>query len=166
MRGGSDDQASRRRRRLEPRRSVDDIAGRQRPAVLSGVQGDERVAGVHGRTRGQIEGVLAIELVDPFENAQAGADCALRVVSVRDRCAEHGHDSVADELLEHASVLLDLPLRARVVELQGVAHVFGIGLVGARGEPDEIDEQDGHELPLLTGRGCDLEPRAAVVAEA
>ena len=93
--------------------------------------------------------MLAIELVDPLEHAQARADRAFRVVSVRDGRAEHRHDGVADELLEHTAVLLDPPLRARVVELQGVAYVLGISLVGPRGEADEIHEQDRDQLPLL-----------------
>ena len=149
MSRAADDQTPGRSSRLQARRGVDDIACRERATVVRCIERDERVAGVHRRARGEIETVLAIQLVNAFENTQARADRALGVVSVRDRRAEHRHDRVADELLEHAAVLFDPLLRARVVELQGVAYVLGISLVGPRGEADEIHEQDRDQLPLL-----------------
>ena len=93
--------------------------------------------------------MLAVQLLDPLQDAQTRAHGALGVVAVRDRRAEHGHDRVADELLEHAAVLLDPLLRLGVVELQRVAHVLRIGAIRARREADEVDEEDGDELPLL-----------------
>ena len=94
-----------------------------------------------------------VQLLDSFEHAQTGANRALGVVAVRDRRAEDGHDGVADELLEHAAVVLDALLRLAVVELQDVAHVLRIGLIRARRQADEVDEEDGDELPLLLRRG-------------
>ena len=45
------------------------------------------------------------------------------------------------------------------------AHVFGIELLGARGEPDEVDEEHRDDLPLLPAPGCGR-VRAAERAEA
>ena len=102
--------------------------------------------------------MLAIEPLDSLEDAQPCAYRAFRVVSVCDRRAEDGHDGVADELLEHAAVLLDPLLRIRVVELQELADVLRIGPVRARREPDEVDEQNRDELPLLLRRARPIEP--------
>ena len=110
--------------------------------------------------------MLSVQLVDPLEDTQARPHRTLGVVAVRDGRAEDGHDCVADELLEHATVLFDSPLRLRVVELQRVADVFRIGPIRACCETDEIHEEDGDELPLLTRRARILQRRAAAAAEA
>ena len=84
---------------------------------------------------------------------------------MRDRCAEDGHDGVADELLHDAAELLDAVLRGRVVALERVADVLGIGAVGARREALEVDEEHRDELALLARAGV-VEPCTAGVAEA
>ena len=110
--------------------------------------------------------MLAVELVDSLEDAQACADGALSVVAVRGGCAEHSHDRIADELLQHAAVLLDPALRARVVDLQRVADVFRVSAIRSGREADKIDEQDRNELPFLARRRLRLERRPAAVAKA
>ena len=151
------------RGRLQPRRGVDHIAGRQR-LPLRGAEHHDRFACVDGRPRGEREAVLDIEGVEASENPEPGADRAFSVVAVRGRRAEDGHHGVADELLDHPSVLLDVPLRLRVVQLLRLAHVLGVGAVGAGREPDEVDEQDRDELPLRA-RLRRVEPRTAARAE-
>jgi len=59
---------------------------------------------------------------------------------VRDRRAEDRHDRVADELLDRSSERFDLGSQTRVVRTEDRTHVFGIELLGASGEPDEVDE--------------------------
>src|SRR5437588_739064 len=94
----------------------------------------------------------------------AGAADALGVVTVRDRSAEDRHHCVADELLEHASVLLDAVLGLAVVDLEHVAHVFGVRPVRACRRADEVDEEHGNELALLLRRCCLAERSAAAAA--
>src|SRR5258708_6214621 len=73
---------------------------------------------------------------------------------MRDRRAEHGHDGVADELLEVASERLDGSFRRPVIRLEGIADVLRITVVRAPGEADQIDEEHGHDLALLPCLAC------------
>ncbi len=140
-----------RRRRLEPRGGVHDVAQREGLAGLrTRPQGHDRVARVHRRPDLERSvGALPAQIADRVHDAQAGADRALGVIAVRDRSAEHGHDRVADELLDRAPESLDLLLRSRVEALEEVADLFRIGPVGLGREPDQVDEQHRDELALL-----------------
>src|SRR5690242_10973760 len=84
---------------------------------------------------------------------------------MRCRRAEDRHHRVADELLDHAAVLLDALLGLPVIRVQHLAHVLGIGLVRPGGRVDQVDEEDGHELALLLRRRGLAERRAAAAAE-
>jgi hypothetical protein len=53
-----------------------------------------------------------------------------------------------------------------VVDLELVAHVLRIGLVGARRRVDQVDEEHGDELPLLLRCGDLSERSPATAAEA
>jgi hypothetical protein len=100
--------------------------------------------------------VQALGLLQPLERLQdpkAGAHSALGVVLVRDRGAEHGHDRVADELLNRAAVALDVGAQERVVRAHGREYVLRIGGLRARREPDEVAEQDRDDLALGAGIG-------------
>ena len=110
------------------------------------------------RTCSESAGSSAVQLLDCLQDAQAGADGALRVVLVRDRGAEDGHDRVADELLDRASVALDLLPQPGVVGADAGADVLGVGRFGGGGEADEVAEEDGDDLALLLeeGAGCSV----------
>ena len=56
---------------------------------------------------------------------------------------------------------LDLQFHARVVRPQASTDILGIGLLGRRGEADQVDEEDGHDLALLRSRPWDLGDRGA-----
>ena len=88
----------------------------------------------------------------PVEHPKAGPHGALGVVAMRDRGAEHGHDRVADELLHHAAERFDLGLHPGVIWNQQGPNVFGVGLVRARSEVDQVDEQHRDDLALFDGR--------------
>lgn len=68
---------------------------------------------------------------------------------MRDRRAEDAHDRVADELLDEASERLDLAAYALVVRREDRVHVLRVELLGPRGEPDKVDEDDADDAPLL-----------------
>ena len=98
-----------RRRALQPRRRVDDVAGHHRVA-LAGLRAerDERLAGVDGGADLQL-------LADRVADRERRPHRALGVVLVRDRRAEDGHHGVADELLDRAAVPLELGAELCVV---------------------------------------------------
>ena len=64
------------------------------------------------------------------------------------RHAPHGHDGVADELLDRAAVAGHDGVGHGEVLRQQLAGVLGVADLGHRREPDEVAEQDGGEAPL------------------
>ena len=62
-----------------------------------------------------------------FDEPEAGAHGALRVVLVDDRHTEHGHHGVADELLHDAAAGVDDAACQAVVLAQHTIDVFRIG---------------------------------------
>lgn len=62
--------------------------------------------------------------------------------------------------------MLDARLRFAMIDLENVANVFRIGLIGAGSRADEIDEEDGDELSLLLLWQRIAEWTPAAVAEA
>ena len=99
----------RRRGLLEPGGDVDRVAGRE-PLVAGGLAGDD-LAGVDAGADRHRDAVVALELdvqrVEPGAHVERRADGPQGVVLVRLRHPEHGHDGVADELLDRPAVALD-----------------------------------------------------------
>ena len=91
-----------RRRALEPRGRVDDVA-RGHALTLTRLEGHECLA------RGDADPDLELRLLPrPVANRKRGPHRPLRIVLVRDRRPEEGHHRVADELLDGSSVALQL----------------------------------------------------------
>ena len=85
---------------------------------------------------------------DALERREPGADGALGVVLVRERHAEGGHHRVAGELLDDAAVGDDA-VRDLLEELRdAAADDLRVRARQQLRRGDEIDEQDGRELPL------------------
>ena len=108
-----------------------------------------------------------VEVGDGIADGQHGANGPLRVVPVGGRRAEDGHHRVADELLDHASERLQLGANGLVVRIEDRANVLGIEPLGARREPDDVDEDDADDAALLArlargalerGRAGEAEP--------
>ena len=83
-----------------------------------------------------------------------------------ERRAEDAHHRVADELLDDASERLDLAAHAVVVGRQDCTNVLGIEPFGSGREPDEVDEDDGDDPPLVPGRALLADRGTAGEAEA
>ena len=132
-----------RRRALQPRGRVDDVAGDHRVA-LAGLRSerDERLAGVDGGADLQL-------LADRVADRERRPHRALGVVLVRDRRAEDGHHRVADELLDRAAVPLELGAELRVVGGERRADVLRVEPFGAARRAHEVGEEDRHDLPLF-----------------
>jgi len=126
------------------------------------------LAAVHRSANCQFEiRVLGVELVDRAQDAQRRVHRALGIVFVGDRRTKDRHDRIADELFHRPAEALDLLLHACVVRTQARANVLRIDLFGRRGEPDEVDEENGDDLALFSRPPrCVLEADAARRAEA
>jgi len=79
---------------------------------------------------------------------ESAARIAHRVVLVRARDPERGHDGVADELLHRAAVRADAPRGAFEEPVDLAADDLGIGRGDERRGVDDVDEEDGRELPF------------------
>ena len=156
----ADEHSADRRGGLQPGRGVDDVPGDKGLAMFGArIEGHQRLARVHR------DAELQPFVLGPVPDGERGPHRALGVVAVGDRRAEDAHDGIADELLDAPAVALELSPNALVVGNEERPHVLRVELLGAGGEPDEIDEQHGDDSPFLPGRGGSGEGCAAGVAE-
>ena len=153
VRFGADQHTARGGGGLQARGGVDDVARHHRLSPLGpGADGDQRLAGIDG---------------DPHLGAQGRPDGQCRphrplgVVAVGGGCAEHADHGVADELLDHPAERFDLVADAVVVRREDGAHVLGVERLGARGEADQVDEDDRDDPPLLPRRRLAAGQRAS-----
>ena len=156
-------------RSLEPAGPVDGRADRDEPVARAFAEGaDHHLAGVDADPHVQRDAVpayeIGVEVVEVREHRQGRPDRAVGVVLVGAAEAEDRHHRVADELLDHAAVLLDRPLPAGEVGVDDLAGVLGVELAGEHGEVDEVGEHDGDE-PALLGAGPSRAPRAGPAAD-
>jgi hypothetical protein len=123
---------------LQARGQVDGLAGREGGVAVVG----DDLAGLDPHSR------LEPELPHALERHEARADRALGVVLVRERDAERRHHGVPGELLDGAAVGDDA-VRDLVEEaVDPPADDLRVGVGDELGRGDEVDEQDGCELPL------------------
>ena len=140
---------------LDSRGGIDHIAGHESlSAFRPSVEIDDHLSGVDTDADGERLCERGGERVDDRERGSHGA---LGVILVRERCAEHGHDGIADELLDGTAERLDAPPQQLVVVAETSLDVFGVGRLGGRGETDEIAEQDGNRLAFLPARPAGLD---------
>ena len=136
MRRGAEQDLARFRELLEAGGDVDRLAGCERGVAGAG----HDLAGLDA------DPSLELELVDAVEDLERCTDGALRVVLVRLRDPERGHDGVACELLDCSAVALDAA-RDAVEELRHApAHDFRVARRDERRGVDEVDEQDRGEF--------------------
>ena len=137
---GADQDLARRRRLLQPSGQVDGLAGCE-----------GRVGGLHDHLAGfDADARLQLELLDAFQDPDAGAHRPLRVVLVGLCHAEGGEHGVARELLHDPAVRH----HAMGDQIEEPRHPppddLGVGGGDERGRIDQIDEQHGGELALHT----------------
>src|SRR6185312_10357979 len=87
------------------------------------------------------------------------------VVLVHLRDAEHGHDGVADELLDDSTVAFDDLTRELEVTREHPAETFRVEALSKRRRSGHIREDDGDDLALLGRVSRSGERRAAFAAE-
>ncbi len=135
---------------MQSRGGVDHVAGDH--ALGHGTADRGGLAGQDAGPGLELEPLRVAEHLDTVDQLEGGPDRPLGVVFVRDRCPPHGHDRVADELLDDPAVALDDRSRHIEVGAQERPDVLRVTLLGHRGEADQIEEQDRDETPLRATR--------------
>ena len=147
----ADEHLARLRSLLEPRRDVDRVAGREL-LIRDGVP-DDHLARVDAGARRDANPVLAREiLVDALESLahlERRPHGAERVVLVDGRHAEHGHDRVADELLDGAAVSFERCLHRVEVAPHHTPQRLGVEPLAERRRAGDVREDDRDHLPRL-----------------
>ena len=146
-----------RRARLNPRRSVDDVARDDRLALVrASLEQHDSLARIDPDPDLKVELRAAlVQLSNRLEDPQPRPHRALRVVLVRHRRTEHRHHRVADELLDGPAVALEFASDSLVVGADAGANILRVGLLRGLGETDEIAEENGDDLPLFAGHRID-----------
>ena len=134
---------------------------------VHGVAGDEPLAGgrvarddlarVHAGAVGEADAPgaleLLVQLLERSLHPGRGAYRAHGVVLVEHREAEDGHHGVADELLDHAAVPLELGAHRVEVARHHLAQRLRVEPLAHARRALEVGEDDRHDLPhLLWGR--------------
>jgi hypothetical protein len=91
--------------RLQAGGGVDHIASDHTlPGLRPSAQRDNRLARADPDPYGQLKGSMdSVQVLDRLEDSQGRPYRPLRVVLVRNRRTEHGHDGITDELLYRAA---------------------------------------------------------------
>ena len=74
----------------------------------------------------------------------ASSSCAIGAPNKR-------HDRVAEHLVDHTAVGLDVGDQQREGGVDEALHLLGVAPLGDRGEADDVREQHGDDAPLLVG---------------
>ncbi len=119
---------------------------------------------MHGHRAAQLGSHLLVELLHRGVELEDGAHGPLGVVFVDDRIAEHGHDGVAQQLVDASAVACDDLGRPPEDPIHDRTHVFGIEPLAECREAGQVAEEHGDLTPLGFG-GSGTELRAALVAE-
>ena len=141
---------------FESRGDVDRVAG-DHPAFQA------RLSDRQDLTRVDADAHLEGEPVEGFQSpvqigqallhAERGQERSCGVVLVCHRNAEHRHHRVTDELLNGPTLAFDLLAHGAEERVGHLSQMLGVE-AGAQGRrTDEVREQDGDQLPLLTWRG-------------
>ena len=133
------------------------------PRARGDPEANQRLAGVDPDAESQRRPADGLEALGVLDDAQARAHGPLGVVLVGGGNPEDADHGVADELLHHPAVGLDLGPGHRGVGREHLVDVLGVGGLRGRGEPDQVAEQRGDDLAFLgDGPGRSAEGRGAL----
>jgi hypothetical protein len=146
---------------LQPGGGVHRLAGDRQVATAIG---GEDLAGLDPHPHGQ----ALIHGAHPLHEREPRGHGSIRIVAVRAGNAEHGHDRVADVLLDRATVLLEGRAGDLEERREPPSQLLGIEVGRQLRRPDEVGEDHRRELPLRarerTERGPARGAEARVVA--
>ena len=92
-----------------------------------------------------------LDAVHQFVNLDRSPDRSLRVVTMRDRCAEDRHDGIANMLVDCPAVALDDTIDDLKKPAEQLVYFLGIALAAQTRESAEIGEEHCH-LAAVTAR--------------
>ncbi len=168
MRVGTEQDLAGRRRLLQPGRDVDRIAGHE--ALAAGRVARDDLTGVDARTVQDHKAVVALELVvqarELLPHVGRCVHSTQRVVLLYLRKAEHGHDRIADELLDHAAVPIDDGAHRVEVARHHPPERLRVELFAECGRAYDVGEQNRDGLAHLCQVLSGCEDSAASRAEA
>ncbi len=151
---------------LQPRRDDHGRTGRERLVRAAAREHlARREPDPHLQAHAEIACGLVVETSDGVANLDCRPRGAERVVLVRERRPEHGHDGVADELLDHAAVPRDGSGGGFEVPAQQRAQRFRVERDGEPGRIGEVGVEDRRELPLWWRRDLRRTRERLVLAE-
>ena len=160
----SDEDLARLRGLFEACGDVDGIAGRE--ALLGSRHDLARVdPDAQREGRAEVAFELGVQLPECAPELRGRPHGSQRVVLVDVRDAEDGHDGVADELLDRASVPLDHVACQLEVAGEDAAQAFRIEPLAEGGRARDVGEDHCDDLPLLGGARFSAKRSAAGVAE-
>ena len=158
-----------------PGRAVGTFADRHRAGPAGGLEprghvhgvADDGVAVAHGTGKHlagvgpdpQLEacavpgGQLGVDLLHRALHAERSTDGALLVVLMCDRCAEDGHDVVADVLVHRPAVARGPLASRRSDTLDQALDALGVHVLGHGGVAGEVGEQHRYLAALVGRRG-------------
>ena len=131
--------------RLQPAGGVHEVAGDH--ALVGRAEGDRGLAGQDPGAR--LDGWA--QRPDRVDQLQGGAHRPFGVVLVGGGCTPHGHDRIADELLDRPAVAADHPSGEVEVPGQELSGVLRVAALRDRREADEVGEEDRDETTLGDG---------------
>ena len=141
-------------RGLEALRDGDGVAGGECVA-LGGIAGDD-LACVDPGPHPELDPVLGTQLFvqcgESFAELACGANGPQRVVLVQDRDSERGHDRVADEFLDRATVMFEHAADLDEVARDHAPVRLGVELFAERRRVDHVGEDERHRLAHLARR--------------
>ena len=125
---------------------VDNVAGDHRLALARpGIQSHERLSRAHGNPDPEPVTLLP----RPVTDRERCTHRPLGIILARHRRSQHGHHRIADELLDRPTEPFQLTPHVTVVRPEQCPHVLRIEHFCPSSEPDEIDEDNTHDLSLL-----------------
>ena len=128
--------------------------------ALGGIAGDDlpRVdAGPHPELDPVLGAQLVVQCGESFAELACGANGPQGVVLVQDRDSESGHDRVADELLDRATVMFEHAADLDEVPRDHAPVRLGVELLAEWRRVDQVGEDERHRLAHLTRRSRLLE---------
>jgi AAA ATPase-like protein len=138
-------------RALDTLRQVWLRSSRPRPLVL--LVDDEPGVEPHAHAeRDRRAGVQHDGLLERPGDAESSQRRPARVVLVRERRAEEGHEAVAEKLVDGALVAVDLGEGDLEEPVEEIVHRVGPQPLGQRGGADQIAEEHGDRLALALQR--------------
>jgi len=132
---------------LEPRTDVHGVAADERAAFTR--KADDHFSRVHPDPQSR---TVAEQLAQPMLHRKCRMQRALRMVLLRRRRPERGHNGVSHELLDRPANTLDLSGHRFVEAVEQGPRPLGILPSRELRRPDQVGEEDGHELALCRGR--------------